>query len=1029
MSNERPILVLVGGNGSTRARFGRALPLLARCCRPVVVELAGQGSRAAVPVPKTLTGFATDLAGELASATSGQPFVAYGHGIGGLVLAHALRQSRLPAERLVLHAPVGAHLVQRRFPWLMAWAPLRALVQRMLGSRWLGPPLARRLMEPGGAATAEDLRAFAAGYREARSFGALFAAADPLAALDGLDELTLPVTLLWGGADRVLRVEQLPAWAEVLRRAPVIARVEPEWRHYPFLDRPAEFAAVLAACVAECAGAPPDRPPTADRQEGGRLWRSAVGGPSSPAALPQEPIALDALRTFRPRTKAGRLAALRRAGLPVPAGWWVPPEALANGSASRLFATLPRDRRYAVRSSAVDEDQAERTAAGIFHSELEVAPPDLAAACERVAGSGQAEYFNHGRPPTADRRPPGPETGVSGAPAPSDDGPAKEVEAVADGPRRVEVVVQEMAPRAAGGVAWVRALGIDLEIGAGAIERSVAGSEPVTRLSLSRLGAPWEQIPPELPAGLTAVRLRRELWPLLRRAHRLFDLGALDVEWTFAPEAGFRLVQARPVGERHGPRRLLSAANLREVLPPDPSPFLIGATAAVSLTLPRYYARHDRAVATWREPFSVVVGGRSYLNADLFAALMDRWGLPRRRVAQTIGGRLPAAPVRIDRALRAMPALLRQARDLCRVPAESNQTLAWLRGTLIQAEDLPALAGWFVAAFGALVTANLRIGGALFLAAPWRGPQLPEVVTARMARELRIAQQAAAGRGDRTAATWREFVEQWGHRGEYESDPARPRGAETGAPGAPLPLEPSPFLPDPLAALPAPLRALPFLAPGHLLAHREWFRDGVMRLWAAFRARTLQHARELANAGVLETPEDLWWLTPEEIRTLPASAWGRRAAARREAPPEPAIPADLFWSDTLAPLDHPGGGQLPLVPGVVTGPALVARTPSEALALLERLPAGDGAPVLLAPAVDPGWLPVFVRVAGVATELGGRLSHAAILLRELGIPSVLNLAGVTATARTGERVRLVVPPGRVERVVEARSPDQVRSNT
>lgn len=272
----------------------------------------------------------------------------------------------------------------------------------------------------------------------------------------------------------------------------------------------------------------------------------------------------------------------------------------------------------------------------------------------------------------------------------------------------------------------------------------------------------------------------------------------------------------------------------------------------------------------------------------------------------------------------------------------------------------------------------------------------------------------------------RDFAARWGHRGEYESDPARPRGAESDAPATPLPLDPSPFLPDPLDARPAPLRALPFSAPRHLLAHREWFRDSVMRLWAAFRARALHHARELADAGLLEQPEDLWWLTPEEIRTLSASAWRDRAAARRNAPPEPAIAADLFWSDTLEPLDHPGGGQLPLVSGVVMGLALVARTPSEALALLECLPAGTGAPVLLAPAVDPGWLPVFVRVAGVAAELGGRLSHAAILLRELGIPSVLNLAGVTATARTGEPVRLVVPPGRVE--VVARSPDQARSN-
>jgi pyruvate,water dikinase len=71
---------------------------------------------------------------------------------------------------------------------------------------------------------------------------------------------------------------------------------------------------------------------------------------------------------------------------------------------------------------------------------------------------------------------------------------------------------------------------------------------------------------------------------------------------------------------------------------------------------------------------------------------------------------------------------------------------------------------------------------------------------------------------------------------------------------------------------------------------------------------------------------------------------------------------------------------------------------------------------LLAPAVDPGWLPVFVQVAGVAAELGGRLSHAATLLRELRIPSVLNLAGVTRAAVTGDTIELRVPPGEVRRI-------------
>src|SRR2546425_4297767 len=87
------------------------------------------------------------------------------------------------------------------------------------------------------------------------------------------------------------------------------------------------------------------------------------------------------------------------------------------------------------------------------------------------------------------------------------------------------------------------------------------------------------------------------------------------------------------------------------------------------------------------------------------------------------------------------------------------------------------------------------------------------------------------------------FGRRWGHRGEYESDPASPRGEEVRAGTRSLVLESRPFLPDPLEALPRPLRRLPVLAPRHLRAHREWFRDSATRLWAGFRARMLRRAQ------------------------------------------------------------------------------------------------------------------------------------------------------------------------------------------
>ncbi len=89
--------------------------------------------------------------------------------------------------------------------------------------------------------------------------------------------------------------------------------------------------------------------------------------------------------------------------------------------------------------------------------------------------------------------------------------------------------------------------------------------------------------------------------------------------------------------------------------------------------------------------------------------------------------------------------------------------------------------------------------------------------------------------------------------------------------------------------------------------------------------------------------------------------------------------------------------------------ARVARTPEEAL----RVEAGA---VLVCPFTDPGWTPVLDRVAGVITETGGLLSHAAVICREYGIPAVLGVADATERVPDGREVILDGGEGRVELV-------------
>jgi pyruvate,water dikinase len=72
--------------------------------------------------------------------------------------------------------------------------------------------------------------------------------------------------------------------------------------------------------------------------------------------------------------------------------------------------------------------------------------------------------------------------------------------------------------------------------------------------------------------------------------------------------------------------------------------------------------------------------------------------------------------------------------------------------------------------------------------------------------------------------------------------------------------------------------------------------------------------------------------------------------------------------------------------------------------------------VLVAPVADVGWSPLFLTAAAVVTDLGGPLSHASIVLREYGVPAVVNVKDATSILRDGERVRVDGYAGEVRRL-------------
>ena len=104
----------------------------------------------------------------------------------------------------------------------------------------------------------------------------------------------------------------------------------------------------------------------------------------------------------------------------------------------------------------------------------------------------------------------------------------------------------------------------------------------------------------------------------------------------------------------------------------------------------------------------------------------------------------------------------------------------------------------------------------------------------------------------------------------------------------------------------------------------------------------------------------------------------------------------------------------PASPGVVTGVARVILSPQGA-----RLEPGE---ILVAPSTDPGWTPLFLTAGALVMEMGGMMSHGAVVAREYGIPAVVGIAGATERIATGQRLTVDGSAGTVTQEAETGQP-------
>jgi pyruvate,water dikinase len=175
----------------------------------------------------------------------------------------------------------------------------------------------------------------------------------------------------------------------------------------------------------------------------------------------------------------------------------------------------------------------------------------------------------------------------------------------------------------------------------------------------------------------------------------------------------------------------------------------------------------------------------------------------------------------------------------------------------------------------------------------------------------------------------------------------------------------------------------------------------------------------VARGSPLAGVRSVFFLTIDEVATALRAARtelaplvrSRRAElARDQARADP--PATFVGTPPPVVLPPSGGDAmrgLPASPGVVEGRARVLFREDE----MDALQPGE---ILVVHTTDVGWTPLFLVAAGLVTELGGPLSHAAVVAREFGVPSVVNVGGATRAIRTGDVLRVDGDRGTVERI-------------
>lgn len=202
------------------------------------------------------------------------------------------------------------------------------------------------------------------------------------------------------------------------------------------------------------------------------------------------------------------------------------------------------------------------------------------------------------------------------------------------------------------------------------------------------------------------------------------------------------------------------------------------------------------------------------------------------------------------------------------------------------------------------------------------------------------------------------------------------------------------------------------------IGYREYPKYGIISRYFVYKQALLAEADRLVRADVIPEREDIFYLTFQELHDVVRSHQvdDRLIQQRKEAfrsyhaltPPRVLTSDGEALTGAYRRDDVPDCALVgvPVSAGTIEGRARVILDMGEA-----DLEAGD---ILVTTFTDPSWSPLFVGIAGLVTEVGGLMTHGAVIAREYGLPAVVGVEQATRLIRDGQRIRVHGTDGYIE---------------